>query len=653
MRIRLRFGQKIILLPAFAAMGALIILVVAQVLGRRSEVELLRIEEGQQPSLEVSRSLETALSDMQRGLQDAVAAQDVDALTVADSLVGEYQGYVASLQGNVVVDPTETAALRARMEDYFELARETSRHLITGEGTGDLMADLGRMTEQYASFEGELEQRTQREREAIGVAFARARDLQSTQMVVTTAVLLLLVVGLALLSVRIVRDVVGAVSRMAEAAGRIAQGEIDQTIDYESADEIGALADAFRSMIAFLGDLASAVDSLARGDLNADVHARSDRDVLSLNVIRATDTLRELLGETAALIQSAEAGDLGKRGRAENFEGAYAELLDGTNRMLDALRAPTDEATRVLAKVAEGDLTDMLRGNYGGDHDLLKQSVNRTIEHLAATLGQVRTVSAQVTTASRQLQDMSASMAENVEATRRETEQVDDVAGRASTNVEMVATAAEEMASSIREISAQLQQALQVASEAANEARNMVSEMDGLGESSREIGNVVGVITSIAEQTNLLALNATIEAARAGDAGKGFAVVAGEVKELASQTARATDEIGTQVRMVQERVSRSVESIERISTVIDRINQISLTVASAVEEQSAAVTEIARNAAEASDGTHRMTKSISEVSQAAAGIASSAEQLNAEVGKLAGSAQSLDDLVGAFRISGS
>ena len=48
-----------------------------------------------------------------------------------------------------------------------------------------------------------------------------------------------------------------------------------------------------------------------------------------------------------------------------------------------------------------------------------------------------------------------------------------------------------------------------------------------------------------------------------------------------------------------------------------------------------------------------MTKSISEVSQAAAGIASSAEQLNAEVGKLAGSAQSLDDLVGAFRISGS
>ena len=72
----------------------------------------------------------------------------------------------------------------------------------------------------------------------------------------------------------------------------------------------------------------------------------------------------------------------------------------------------------------------------------------------------------------------------------------------------------------------------------------------------QHIDEVVGFIRTIAGQTNLLALNATIEAARAGEAGRGFAVVASEVKALATQTAKATEEISSQIAEVQSATGR-------------------------------------------------------------------------------------------------
>ena len=146
-------------------------------------------------------------------------------------------------------------------------------------------------------------------------------------------------------------------------------------------------------------------------------------------------------------------------------------------------------------------------------------------------------------------------------------------------NVETVASATEELTASIGEIAQQATRSAEIAGKAAEEARRTNAVVEGLGSGTQKIGEVVTLIQNIASQTNLLALNATIEAARAGEHGRGFAVVASEVKALANQTAKATEEISTQIQSIQTATGEAVSAIQAIGGTIAEINEISNAIA--------------------------------------------------------------------------
>lgn len=225
---------------------------------------------------------------------------------------------------------------------------------------------------------------------------------------------------------------------------------------------------------------------------------------------------------------------------------------------------------------------------------------------------------------------------------------------RTSGDLVATAAAAEELSMSIEEIDRAANTSLEAVRNAVDRAGSAEEQINSLVDAVKSIGSVAGLISEIADQTNLLALNATIEAARAGEAGRGFAVVAQEVKSLAAQTARATQDIGSRIAVIEEAVARSAGAIGDVSGRLDEVSHMAGTIGAAVSQQKVSTEEIARMMQGAVDRTStivsasmQMRRTIEDSAGSSGELQRLARELNVEAESFASSAVGFLDRVRA------
>lgn len=162
-----------------------------------------------------------------------------------------------------------------------------------------------------------------RDAEADQKANAEAVAAARTKILIFIAVGVLLALGFGLLIARIIGNPLRA---MQAAAGKLALGDVDVSVELDTRDELGALAQAFRAMAEVIKDRSGLAQRIAAGDLTVDVKPKSEQDVLGKSFLQVVETLRTLVAEAESLTQAAVAGKLATRGNGEQFQGGYRQI---------------------------------------------------------------------------------------------------------------------------------------------------------------------------------------------------------------------------------------------------------------------------------------------------------------------------------------
>jgi methyl-accepting chemotaxis protein len=534
-------------------------------------------------------------------------------------------------------DSATYAEFRAAWDAYGE----TSKRVVAfgrGDQADSALALLsGDSQEQYDRASGALArladaaEEGSREQVAAG-----ARTFAVTQRTVVAALAAGVLAGV-LVAVALVRGVARPVREIAERMRRLAEGDVEQHVEVTTRDEVGELAESFRTIVAAQAGVAAAARRMAEGDVSVPVEPRSDRDELARSFAEVQATLRALVGEAAGLAAAARAGRLAERGDADRFRGAYRELVVGMNDMIAALGAPAAEVAEVMGRVAGRDLTARMTRDYEGDLVALKHSVNTAVETLDASLAQVAASGTQVAAASAEIAGGSTALAQGASQQAGALQEV-------SASLHQLAAAAKQNAANARQARAMADNARGGAAAGVASMQRLSEAVERIKHSADRTASVVRTIDELAFQTNLLALNAAVEAARAGDAGRGFAVVAEEVRALAQRSAAAARETGA---LIQESVRAADEGVSLNGEVLGRLRQINAD----VDTVGGVMAEIAASSEQQDLGVGQINGGLESMNGVTQQVATSAQESSSAAVELSSQAESMRDLVGTFRLT--
>jgi methyl-accepting chemotaxis protein len=134
--------------------------------------------------------------------------------------------------------------------------------------------------------------------------------------------------------------------------------------------------------------IAGASKAIAKGDLSKKINVNSDDEIgdMAKSFKQMSGSIRNVLDEVNMLIDAATAGKLDVRGDSGKFQGEYANMVKGTNQVLDAVINPLNTTAEYVDRISKGDIPQIITEEYKGDFNEIKNNINQCIDVMNSLL---------------------------------------------------------------------------------------------------------------------------------------------------------------------------------------------------------------------------------------------------------------------------
>lgn len=540
--------SKLFLLACFMLAGMIVLGVVSLSFMGKINEGTTDISETWMPSVIASEELNTLTSDFRREEYKHIVAQDEETMQSAETKMENagnqinetFSRYLSTL----VTDETDRKLIQDAQNAWNEYLQNHDQLILLSRDnkTDEAMEIVLGTISLYDNVSNLLLEVVQLNKDG-----ADAADLEGNRLYTEAkrlVIIALIVIGFLsfAFAIYIIRTINRPVKELDNVARKIAEGDLDQSITYNSRDELGTLATNFNKTVGRLRNYVNYIDEIS-------------------------NVLRQIAGGNLVFELTLD------------YEGEFAKVKQALEEISRSLNETLGQINQAADQVSSG--SDQVSSGAQALSQGATQQAS-SIEELAATINEIST----------QVKDTAATANE----VRRQTDQTGEQVATSNTQMQEMIAAMTEISDKSGQISKIIKTIEDIAFQTNILALNAAVEAARAGEAGKGFAVVADEVRNLASKSSEASkstaglIEGTVQAVEKGTE------IANATAESLFAVVESTKGVVSSVDKIASAADQQADSIEQVTLGIDQISSVVQTNSATAQESAAASEELSSQA---------------------------------------------------------